>query len=116
MLFLRRGSFYIFYTNEFVRVPPGYACEMAPVDIRNGEYRSHYAGYIDPGWGGEEGRPLVLEVRPFDDNILLYHGQPICILVYEKMTDIPDIIYGEKAGSNYFYQKGPVLSKHFKRA
>ncbi len=120
-LFLRKGSFYIFYTREYVRVPAGFATEMAPVDIRNGEFRSHYAGFIDPGWGwgdkGEvQGRPLVLEVRPFDDNILLYHGQPICKLIYERMADIPDLVYGERSGSHYFSQTGPVLSKHFRRS
>ncbi|MBI4121605.1 MAG: 2'-deoxycytidine 5'-triphosphate deaminase [Candidatus Ryanbacteria bacterium] len=120
-LFLRKGSFYIFYTREYVRVPVTHSCEMVPVDIRNGEFRSHYAGYIDPGWGyGEDGatlgRPLVLEVRPFDDNILLYHGQPICKLIFERMAEVPDMVYGQSAaGSHYFSQTGPVLSKHFKQ-
>jgi len=120
MLFLKKGSFYIFFTKEFVRVPKDFSCEMAPVDIRNGEFRSHYAGYIDPGWGcGEtgniKGKPLVLEVRPFDDNIMIYHGQPICKLVFEKMAATPDVVYGAPdAGSNYFTQEGPRLSKHFK--
>mgnify|MGYP001557852929 CR=1 FL=1 len=119
MLFLRKGSFYIFYTDEYVRVPTGSACEMAPVDIRNGEFRSHYAGFIDPGWGyGEhgdvKGKPLVLEVRPFDDNIMIYHGQPICKLIFERMSEMPDIVYGEGSGSHYFSQEGPRLSKHFK--
>lgn len=114
-LLLRKGSFYIFYTREYVRVLHALACEMMPVDIRNGEFRSHYAGFIDPGWGSAKGLPLVLEVRPFDDNILLSHGQPICKLVYERMAGAPDIVYGEQIGSNYFAQSGPLLSKHFKQ-
>ncbi|MEK7631124.1 MAG: 2'-deoxycytidine 5'-triphosphate deaminase [Patescibacteria group bacterium] len=119
MLFLRKGSFYILYTDEYVRVPTNFACEMAPVDIRNGEFRSHYAGFIDPGWGyGErgdvKGKPLVLEVRPFDDNIMIYHGQPICKLVFERMSEVPHVIYGAGSGSHYFSQEGPRLSKHFK--
>ena len=114
-LFLQKGNFYIFYTREYVRVPANLACEMAPVDIKNGEFRSHYAGFIDPGWGGKTGLPLVLEVRPFDDNILVSHGQPICKLVFERMAETPDRLYGEGSGSHYTLQRGPVLSKHFKK-
>ncbi len=120
MLLLRKGSFYIFYTREYVRVPAAFACEVASVDTRNGEYRSHYAGFVDPGWGcGEKGdnkgRPLVLEVRPFDDNILLTNGQPVCKLIYERMSSLPDIVYGEAIGSTYHAQSGPRLSKQFKQ-
>lgn len=113
---LKKGSFYILSSSEAVRVPPQMACEMVAMDERSGEFRSHYAGYIDPGWGwgkkGENaGRPLTLEVRPFED-IVIRHGQPIAKIRFERMADVPDIIYDCKE-SNYMDQSGPKLSKHF---
>ncbi len=115
---VRRGDFYILHTNEQLRVPPNYAAEIMPVDIRSGEYRSHYAGFIDPGFGygknGEvAGRSIVLELRPFEDDIILRDEQPICKVIFEKMASTPEIIYGE-VGSNYANQTGPRLSKHFR--
>lgn len=114
---LRRGDFYIFFTKECPRVPNEFAAEMAPIDVRAGEYRSHYAGFIDPGWGygkngDEKGWALVLELRPYEDNLVLEDGKPICKLVYERVTEEPEFVYGE-TGSNYTLQNGPRLSKHF---
>ncbi len=116
---LRRGDFYIFYTRECLRVPPGFAAEIAAVDVRSGEYRSHYAGFIDPGWGhgrdgSQKGSSIVLEVRPFEDNIVLRNRQPVCKVIFERMADIPDRVYGEESGSHYAKQSGPRLSKHFR--
>ncbi len=116
---LRRGDFYIFFTRERLRVPPGFAAEIAAVDVRSGEYRSHYAGFIDPGWGhGRDGSlhgaSIVLEVRPFEDNIVLRNKQPICKVVFERMAALPDRVYGEESKSHYAMQSGPRLSKHFR--
>ncbi len=113
---LKRGSFYILSSYEAIRVPPEMACEMVAMDERSGEFRSHYAGFIDPGWGwgkkGEDtGRPLTLEVRPFED-IAIRHGQPIAKIRFERMAEVPDVLYDCKE-SNYLSQKGPKLSKHF---
>lgn len=118
-LTLRKGDFYILYTRERLRVPPGFAAEIAPMDVRSGEYRSHYAGFIDPGFGyGEDGKvrglPIVLEIRPYEDNIILIDKQPICKVVFEKVAELPDMVYGASIGSNYSNQSGPRLSKHFK--
>ena len=118
---LRRGDFYVFYTREHLRVPPNFAAEMTAVDVRSGEYRSHYAGFVDPGWGhGRDGSlhglPLVLEVRPFVDNIVLRHKQPICKVIFERMAEVPDRVYGEESGSHYATQSGPRLSRHFRYA
>ena len=116
---LRKGDFYIFFTKECPRVPPLFAAEMRPVDVRAGEYRSHYAGYIDPGWGhgrdgSVKGQPLVLEMRPHEDDLTLEDGKAVCKLDYERMTEEPDLVYGEGGlGSHYFRQFGPRLSKHF---
>ena len=114
---LKKGSFYVLSSCEAVRVPPDLTCEMAPMDERSGEFRSHYAGFIDPGWGwgknGEgKGRPLTLEMRPFED-IVIRHGQPIGKIKFERVTQIPNMLYDTKA-SNYLAQTGPKLSKHFK--
>ncbi len=118
-LTLRKGDFYILYTRERLRVPPGFAAEIAPMDVRSGEYRSHYAGFIDPGFGyGKEGEikglPIVLEIRPYEDNIVLIDKQPICKVVFEKVAELPDMVYGAGIGSNYSDQSGARLSKHFK--
>ncbi len=117
---LKQGGFYILSTAECVCVHPELACEMASVDERSGEFRSHYAGYIDPGWGygarGDgNGRPLTLEVRPFED-LIIRHQQPIAKIKFERMREIPDILYDTKGNSHYVKQVGPLLSKHFKNA
>jgi len=116
-LYLKKGAFYILSTHEAVRVPPDLACEMVPMDERSGEFRSHYAGFIDPGWGygahGEgKGRPLTLEVRPFED-IIVRQGQPIAKVRFERLTETPETIY-DGLQSNYIKQSGPKLAKHFK--
>ncbi len=114
---LRQGEFYIMVTKEFLRVPPNFAVEMVAYDIQSGEYRSHYAGFFDPGFGyGEEGEilgtPAVLEVDPHED-VIMRHGQPICKMVYEHMVKSPDRLYGMDLPSNYQNQRGPQLGKQF---
>ena len=107
------GEFYILASKETVRVPPGYAAEMMAFDAAVGEFRAHYAGFFDPGFGHGEGVASrgVLEVRPRDVPFLVRPGQAICRLVYERMTAVPRNSYG--AGSNYQGQ-GLRLGKSFK--
>jgi dCTP deaminase len=117
---LKQGGFYILSTAECVRVHPELACEMSSMDERSGEFRSHYAGFIDPGWGygahGEgKGRPLTLEVRPFED-LIIRDRQPIAKIKFEHMREIPDVLYDAKGTSHYIEQAGPLLSRHFKIA
>lgn len=114
---LERGKFYILSTSEAVRIPPELACEMATMDERSGDFRSHYAGFIDPGWGwGKDGslpgRPLTLEVRPFED-LVVRNGQPIAKIKFERMTHVPDILYDTRQ-SHYLDQRGPRLAKQFR--
>ena len=114
---LKQGEFYIMVTKEYLRVPPGFAVEMVAYDIQSGEYRSHYAGFFDPGFGfgtdGEiMGTPAVLEVDPHED-VIIRHGQPICKMVYEHMVKAPDRLYGVDLPSNYQNQRGPQLGKQF---
>ncbi len=116
-LYLKKDSFYILSTFELVRVPPDLACEMMPMDERSGDFRSHYAGFIDPGWGwgknGEgKGRTLTLEVRPFED-LIVRQGQPIGKIRFEHMAVAPKEAY-DSVSSNYVKQSGPKLAKHFK--
>lgn len=118
-IILRKGDFYIFASKEFLRVPPDLSAEMNAIDHRSGEFRAHYAGFFDPGFGhgrGEvKGCRAVLEVRSNEDDIKFKDGQPICKMIFERMIEIPDIIYGDKElGSNYDKQTNIKLSKHFK--
>ena len=118
-LILEKESFYIFSTKERIRIPGDFASEMTAYDIYNGEFRSHYAGFFDPGFGygknGEiKGRQAVLEVRSYENNFIFRDNQPICRMNFEKLIEPADFIYGEEIGSHYAEQTGPKLSKHFK--
>ena len=116
-LILDPGEFYILVSKEAVHVPFDYAAEMVPYDTLVGEFRVHYAGFFDPGFGAPEaggrGSRAVLEVRSFDVPFLLEDGQNVGRLVYEAMLETPDRIYGQGVPSNYQAQ-GLKLSKHFK--
>lgn len=116
-LILDPGEFYILVSKEAVHVPSDYAAEMVPYDTLVGEFRVHYAGFFDPGFGAPEagglGAKAVLEVRSFDVPFLLEDGQNVGRLVYEKMLETPDRLYGQGVPSNYQAQ-GLKLSKHFK--
>ncbi len=118
-LILEKDSFYIFSTKEFIRIPREFSAEMIAYDISSGEFRSHYAGFFDPGFGygrnGEvKGRQGVLEVRSYDNNFIFRDNQPICQMSFEKLIEPAEFAYGEEIGSNYANQAGSKLSKHFK--
>ena len=116
-LILDPNEFYILASKEAVQVPPDYAAEMVPFDPLVGEFRVHYAGFFDPGFGysgaGGRGSRAVLEVRSREVPFILEHGQTVGRLVYEKMLSRPGKLYGEGIGSNYQAQ-GLKLSKHFR--
>ena len=116
-LVLDPNEFYILASKEAVQVPPGYAAEMVPIDPLVGEFRVHYAGFFDPGFGwsgaGGAGSRAVLEVRSREVPFILEHGQVIGRLVYERLTQEPSQLYGTGMGSNYQAQ-GLKLSKHFR--
>lgn len=115
-LVLDPDEFYILASKESVSIPRNEAAEMAPIATEIGEFRAHYAGFFDPGFGvaavGGAGSRAVLEVRGRDVPFLLRHGQPVAKLIFESMTDTPDFLYGEN-GSHYQAQD-LRLSKHFK--
>ncbi len=115
-LILNPDDFYILATQETVAVPPRYAAEMVAYDTTVGEFRVHYAGFFDPGFGCDpsgHGSKAVLEVRSHGVPFMLEHGQIIGWLRYERMTDIPDRLYGTSIGSNYQSQ-GLALAKQFR--
>jgi len=101
-LILDPGEFYILASKEAVQVPPDYAAEMVPFDPLVGEFRVHYAGFFDPGFGyagaGGKGARAVLEVRSREVPFILEHGQIVGRLVYEKMLSRPNAMYGQRIG------------------
>lgn len=115
-LILEPEEFYILASRESVEIPVDQAAEMAPIDTEIGEFRAHYAGFFDPGFGvaaaGGSGSRAVLEVRGRDVPFLLSHGQPVAHLVFERLTETPADLYGAH-GSSYQAQ-GLRLSKHFR--
>ena len=116
-LILDPGEFYILASKEAVHVPLNYAAEMVAYDTLVGEFRVHYAGFFDPGFGapeaGGKGSKAVLEVRSFEVPFVLEHGQRVGRLVYEPLLEVPEKVYGQDLKSNYQSQ-GLKLSKHFK--
>ncbi len=117
-LILHPGDFYILSTRERVLVPPDFSMEMVSYDASKGEFRSHFAGFFDPGWGWHErdeerGTIAVLEIECYSHPFVLRDGQPICLMVYEHMTATPDKLYGTDIKSNYTTQQGSKLAKWF---
>ena len=112
------NDFHILASREAVVVPPDHAAEMIPFDNFVGEFRVHYAGFFDPGFGAAEtgggGSRAVLEVRSHEVPFLIEHGQIVGRLVYERLITRPDKLYGNPIGSSYQNQ-GLALSKHFKK-
>jgi dCTP deaminase len=111
-IILDPGAFYILMSREAVAVPPDHAAEMAPYLAMVGEFRVHYAGFFDPGFGWGAPSRGVLEVRAHEAPFALEHGQVVGRLVYERMAAAPDILYGRGIGSTYQGQ-ALRLSKHF---
>jgi dCTP deaminase len=117
-LILDAGDFYILASREKVRVPPDFAAEMVPFDPSDGEFRIHYAGFFDPGFGygssDIKGTRAVLEVRAHEVPFLIEHGQLVGRLNYMPLLSRPDKIYGVQIGSSY-QQQALALSKPFRQ-
>jgi dCTP deaminase len=115
-LLLDPGEFYILASKGAVEIPVMEAAEMTPIDPSVGEFRVHYAGFFDPGFGTDEahgkGSRGVLEVRSHETPFILEDGQTVARLVYEPLTARPDRLYGD-LGSHY-QRQGLKLSKHFR--
>lgn len=117
-LILDPGDFYILASKERVRVPPEYAAEMIPIDPSVGEFRIHYAGFFDPGFGygtsDIKGTRAVLEVRAHEVPFMIEHRQVVGRLKYMRLLSRPDKIYGTDIGSSYQRQE-LTLSKQFRK-
>lgn len=115
-LLLDPGEFYILASKQPVEIPVMEAAEMTPIDPSVGEFRVHYAGFFDPGFGTDEahgkGSRGVLEVRSHETPFILEDGQTVARLVYEPLTEKPQRLYGD-LGSHY-QRQGLKLSKHFR--
>jgi len=116
-LVLNPDDFYILMSRERIRIPPEFAASMVPYDPSVGEFRIHYAGFFDPGFGygnnDVNGARAVLEVRSHEVPFLIEHGQGVGRLIYERLLGKPERLYGVNIGSNYQAQ-GLKLSKQFK--
>lgn len=116
-IILNPDDFYILLSKEKVRIPPAYAAEMVAYDPSMGEFRIHYAGFFDPGFGygasDVKGSHAVLEVRSHEVPFLIEDGQIVGRLIYERLLAHSDKIYGMGIGSSYQGQ-GLALSKQFK--
>jgi dCTP deaminase len=116
-LILDPEDFYILASRERVRIPAQHAAEMVPFDATIGEFRIHYAGFFDPGFGygsGDiNGTRAVLEVRSHEVPFIMEDGQIVASLVFERLIERPRLLYGEGIGSSY-QRQGLKLSKHFK--
>ena len=116
-LILSPDAFYILASKEYVSVPSKYAADMRAYDTKVGEFRAHYAGFFDPGFGltelGASKTRAVLEVRSHDVPFLIEQDQTVCRLVYEPMANVPSILYGETGSSNNYQAQGLKLAKHF---
>lgn len=116
-LILDPNQFYILASRERIHIPPDLAAEMVPIDPMMGEFRVHYAGFFDPGFGfterGQPGSRAVLEVRSHEVPFVLEDAQAVGRLTYERLSDVPELLYGQADRSNYQGQ-GLKLSKHFR--
>lgn len=112
-LVLEPEEFYLLGSRESVRIPPHLAAEMVALDPRSGEFRAHYAGFFDPGFGhSAPGTRAVMEIRAHDVPFALEHGQPVCRLQFERLTQPARAAYGTEVGSSYQGQ-GVRLSRVF---
>ncbi len=112
-LIIKKGSFYILKSREKIRIPNNLAGEMIPYDTGIGDFRAHYAGFFDPGFGDPGGSFAVLEVKTSELSFMIEDGQTIARIKYEKLNKKTSIVYGKNIDSNYQNQK-LALSKHFK--
>tara|TARA_B100000700_G_scaffold331749_1_gene467946 strand:- start:1386 stop:2444 length:1059 start_codon:yes stop_codon:yes gene_type:complete len=111
-LVIEKNSFYILKSKEKISIPPNLAGEMVPYDTGIGDFRVHYAGFFDPGFGYSHGAFAVLEVKTYEVNFIIEDGQTIARIQYEKLNKSSSMLYGKKINSNYQNQK-LTLSKHF---
>ena len=113
-IIIEPNEFYILISKEKICIPPKFAAEMIPYDTNIGEFRVHYAGFFDPGFGTKKnGSFAVLEIKTYEVPFSIQDGQNVARLIFEKLAQIPDKLYGKEIKSNY-HNQGLALSKHFR--
>ena len=111
-IIIKKNNFYILKSKEKIQIPENMAGEMIPYDTALGDFRVHYAGFFDPGFGSKSGAYAVLEVKTNEVSFLLEDGQSIARIKYEMLNKNSKILYGPDINSNYQHQS-LALSKHF---
>ena len=99
-------------SKEKIQVPQNMAGEMIPYDTGIGDFRVHYAGFFDPGFGNSKGSYAVLEVKTNEVPFILQDNQNIAKIKYERLNKKSKMLYGTGIKSNYQNQE-LKLSKHF---
>ena len=117
-IILQPDDFHILASKATLTVPEDHAADLIAYDTLVGEFRVHYAGFFDPGFGyaarGHKGAKAVLEVRSHEVPFMIEDGQTVGRLAFERLTEKTAKPYGSGIGSSYQYQ-GLVLSKQFRR-
>ena len=111
-IIIKKNNFYILKSKEKIQIPNNMAGEMIPYDTGIGDFRVHYAGFFDPGFGNKIGSYAVLEVKTNEVPFILEDGQTVARIKFEIFNKNPKILYGSKIKSNYQHQS-LALSKHF---
>lgn len=110
---IEKDEFYILRSKEKIIIPNNTAAELEPFKDSFGNFRVHYAGFFDPGFGAKNGIPAVLELRAYDTPFIIRDGQLVGQLNYYKIDEIKNNYYGKKIKSNY-YNQSLKLAKQFK--
>jgi len=111
-IIIKKNNFYLLKSKEKIQIPNNMAGEMVPYDTGLGDFRVHYAGFFDPGFGSNSGSYAVLEVKTNEVPFILEDEQSIARIKYEKLNKTSKILYGSSINSNYQHQS-LALSKHF---
>ena len=110
---IEKDEFYILRSKERIIIPNDSAAELEPFNDSFGNFRVHYAGFFDPGFGNDNGLPAVLELRAYDTPFIIRDGQLVGQLNYYNIEEIKNNFYGRGIKSNY-HNQSLKLAKQFK--
>ncbi len=106
---VKRVNYYLLSSKELLKVPAHLNMELRTHSKIGFRGPMHFAGFIDNGFQGN----LVFEIRSNElSDIELQDGLPVSKLDVFR-TPVPDKLYGNEIGSNYFDQVGPKPAKFF---
>ena len=110
---IEKDEFYILRSKELISIPKNNAAELEPFKDSFGNFRVHYAGFFDPGFGYTNGIPAVLELRAYDTPFIIRDGQLVGQLNYYDINLVKNFSYGRSIKSNY-HNQSLKLAKQFK--